>query len=354
MITLFTLLSGIYLLVSGNAAKTEEGIRVYRFDTETARTEYISGVSGIGNPTFVWISKNKKHIYAVGEGNEQTGSANALAFDKKTGKLQLKNTQRSYAGAPCNIILTPREDLVYTANYSGGSITQYPVKEDGTLDSPELIPFTGKSVVAGRQDQSHLHAVNFTPDGRFLMANDLGTDKIHIFPLQKSAATPLDADNAFDLETKAGMGPRHLCWAPNRKFAYLIGELSGEVATISYSKGKFSILQYLMADDYDGAGSGDIHISPDGRFVYASHRLKGDGISIMAVQPDGTLRKVGYQLTGIHPRNFTISPDGRYLLVACRDSNQVEIYSRDKSTGLLSNTGKNIHVPAPMCLQWLK
>jgi len=354
MSVLLALLSSIYLLVSGNAAKSDESIRVYRYDAETAQTTYLSGVSGILNPTFMWISKNQRMVYAVAEGNEQTGSANALTFDKKTAKLELMNVQRTYAGAPCNIILTPREDFAYTANYSNGSITQFPVKRDGTLEEPELIPFTGKSIVADRQEQSHLHAVNFTPDGRYLLANDLGTDKVHVFPLQKSAAAPLEKDNAYDLEVKPGMGPRHLCWAPNRKFAYLVGELSGEVATLAYRNGKFHILQYVMADDYDGAGSADIHISPDGRFVYASHRLKGDGISILEVQKDGTLRKVGYQLTGIHPRNFTISPDGGYLLVACRDSNQVEIYSRDKLTGGLKDTGKRIKVPAPMCLQWIK
>ena len=354
MTNLIVLLSTIYLFVSGNATLDDEGIRVYRFDTKTAETAYVSGVKGVANPTFLWVSKNGQRIYAVGEKSADEATANALSFDKKTGRLTLKNTQKTYAGAPCNIILTPREDYLYTANYSDGSITQYAVRKDGTLNDAELIPFTGKSIVGGRQDQSHLHAVNFTPDGRYLMANDLGTDKIHVFPLQKSDGKPLDKFGAFDFPVKAGMGPRHLCWAPDGRKAYLVGELSGEVLTLSYEKGRFKEVQYVMADENDGAGSGDIHISPDGRFVYASHRLKGDGVSILAVQADGTLRKVGYQTTGIHPRNFTISPDGSYLLVACRDSNQVEIYSRNKATGMLTDTGKRISMNQPMCLQWGK
>jgi len=178
------------------------------------------------------------------------------------------------------------------------------------------------------------------------MANDLGTDRVHLFRNGKV----LEAEE--DIVVNPGAGPRHLCWAPNGKFAYVIGELSGEIFTIKYNGKKFTVKQAVKADTLDAGGSADIHITSDGKFVYASHRLKGDGISIYRVQKDGTLSRVGYQATGIHPRNFAISPNDRYVLVACRDTNEVQIFLRDAETGLLTNIGNRIVMNSPVCLKW--
>ena len=121
---------------------------------------------------------------------------------------------------------------------------------------------------------------------------------------------------------------------------------------IKYNGKKFAIQQSVMADTLDAGGSADIHITSDGKFVYASHRLQGDGISIYRVGKDGTLSRVGYQATGTHPRNFIISPNDRYVLVACRDTNEIQIYSRDAETGLLCDTGNRIMMDRPVCLKW--
>ena len=109
----------------------------------------------------------------------------------------------------------------------------------------------------------------------------------------------------------------------------------------------------MPADTVGAKGSADIHITPDGKFLYASNRLKADGIAIFAVDSDkGTLTKIGYELTGIHPRNFVITPNGRYLLVACRDSNLIQIFEIDKETGLLTDTGEKIETSRPVCLKF--
>ena len=135
------------------------------------------------------------------------------------------------------------------------------------------------------------------------------------------------------------------------KHLYLINELGGTCTVLSYNDGNLTELQTLMADEGGGHGSADIHISPDGRFLYTSHRLKKDGIAIFEInEQTGLLTKVGYQLTGIHPRNFTITPNGKFVLVACRDDNMIQIYRRNARTGLLSDTGKRINVGKPVCL----
>lgn len=352
----------LYLVAGSYSAAADEGIRVFTFDETTGEAVYVSGLTGIENPSFVYPTTDGTRVYAVGENFEEArGTANALAFDVEKGELTLLNTQLTNGDAPCNIIVSPSGEWLYTSNYNGGSVTEFPLAADGTLGEGRVIAFSGTSVDASRQTQPHLHAVNFTPDGEYLLANDLGTDRIHVFP----AAAPLDTALMHDIRVAPGVGPRHLCFSPDGKCAYLLGEISGDVIAFAYdaakkfeadeaSEGSLRELQTLRADSLGAEGSADIHITADGKFLYTSHRLKGDGISIFSVAADGTLEKIGYQPTGIHPRNFTISPNGKWLLVACRDDNVVQIFARDAETGLLTDTGKKIEMPKPVCLQWIE
>ena len=122
-----------------------------------------------------------------------------------------------------------------------------------------------------------------------------------------------------------------------------------------YKDGDLKEMQTIAADTVNAQGSADIHISPDGKFLYASNRLKADGIAIFNIHPDnGMLSKAGYQLTGIHPRNFIITPNGKYLLVACRDSNVIQVYERDADTGLLTDVQQDIKVDKPVCIRFVQ
>lgn len=346
----------LFLLVGSYAPAADEGIKVYRFNQATGEGTYISGLKGIDNPSFLTVSADGKRVYAVGENDMSTSTADALTFDRETGKLAFVNAQPTHGAAPCNIVLSPKEDYVITANYNGGNITLFPVGQHGQLEEGQVIDFKGRGPNKVRQTQPHLHCVLFTPDGRYLLANDLGTDKIHVFPVREKRNEDgewLDRSAAYDIALKPGAGPRHICFAPNGRQAYLITELSGDVVACSYDGNRLEALQYIKADTVGAEGSADIHISPDGKFVYASNRLKADGIAIFRVNPkNGTLTKAGYQLTGLHPRNFIITPNGDYLLVACRDSNVIQVFRRDADTGLLHDTGKSIEMPRPVCLKF--
>jgi 6-phosphogluconolactonase (cycloisomerase 2 family) len=151
----------------------------------------------------------------------------------------------------------------------------------------------------------------------------------------------------------AGTGPRHFDFHPNGRYVYLLGELSGQVLVFDYSSGMLTQKQTIASDTVGAHGSADIHVSPDGRFVYASNRLKADGIAIFTVNPDdGKLTKIGYQPTGLHPRNFAITPNGKYLLVACRDDNKIQVFSIDSKTGLLSDTHRDILLGKPVCVKF--
>ena len=172
----------------------------------------------------------------------------------------------------------------------------------------------------------------------------MGTDKIHKFGINESnEGNYLKVGTPAAFDVAPGSGPRHLDFHPNGKYAYLINELSGAVIAFNYdaNAGNLTQIQTIQADTLSAKGSADIHVSPDGKFLYASNRLKGDGIAIFSInQVDGKLTKVGYQETGVHPRNFVITPNGKFLLVASRDNDVIQIFLIDRVTGLLENTYK--------------
>ena len=346
-------MENMYLLVGSYATPQEEGIKVYTWDNEKGEATYVSGLTGISNPSYQVVSADGERIYSVGEDDGLTSTAHALSFDKANGKLTLMNTQLTQGGAPCYINITPDGKSVITANYMGANISLIPLETSGPLsENVSTIDFKGEGVLKERQSQPHLHCVEFTPDGKFLVANDLGTDKIHVFPLDSDGKP--DEKAGFDVNLEAASGPRHICFSKDGRFAYLINEISGKVTALSYDGKTLTPIQHIESDTVNAQGSADIHLSPDGKFLYASNRLKADGIAIFSVDGEtGLLTKAGYQLTGIHPRNFVLTPDGRYLLVACRDSNLVQIFERNEKTGLLVDTGKRIETSKPVCLKFI-
>lgn len=349
----------LFLLVGSYSSPQAEGIKLFRFNEETCAMSYLDGVKGISNPSYQNISNDGNYIYSVGEDDEELSTVNAIKLDKEKGKLTLLNSQLVGEGAPCYIRVSPDGQFLLTANYMGGSISVFPIEKDGKIGGhPYTIRFKGHGQDSQRQEQPHLHCVEFTPDGKHLVANDLGLDCIHKYPVagngpKVTQSNFIKTNNKKDIKLESGSGPRHICFRPDGKFAYLINELSGAVTVLSYKKELLNPIQYIQSDTVYGRGSGDIHVSPDGKFVYSSNRLKADGIAIFKVDDkNGTLSRVGYQLTGVHPRNFIITPNGRFLLVACRDSNCIQIFSRNVITGALTEVGK-VAVSKPVCLKFI-
>lgn len=342
----------LLLLIGSYNDANQESIQLYSFNQESGQFAYVSGAKGVTNPTFLCTNAAQDVVYAVGEYDEDDkATMNALHLDKQQGSLSLFSTQLNGSGAPCNISLTPDGKQLVSANYTGGSLTFYDLLPNGSLPQPTKLQYTGHGPNAERQEKPHLHAVNFTPDHKYLLANDLGQDCIHVYPMTEQGA---DTTQGYDLQVDPGAGPRHLCFAPDGRYAYLISELSGQIFTLQYDAEQLSMVSSLVADTVQAGGSADIHITRDSQYLYASHRLKADGISIYKVNPaDGSLSRIGYQPTGIHPRNFTLTPNDRYLLVACRDSNAIQIFERDASSGLLKDTGRSIEMPRPMFVSFL-
>lgn len=347
--------NSLYLLAGTYTQKESKGIYVYRFDTISGYSEYVSMIE-VANPSYLAVSKDEKFVYAVSENGKDTDAANAFSFNKESGKLTFINSQPTGGEAPCYITIDSEGEHIITANYSGGSISVFATKEDGSLTPASMVhEFQGKGVDRERQEQPHLHCVQFSPDEEFLFADDLGTDRIHRFEVNKTGEGDyLKVGKPESFKVADGSGPRHLEFHPNGKYAYLITEMGGTVIAFNYKDGILSEFQTVLADTLKAKGSGDIHVSPGGRYLYASNRLKGDGIAIFSIDHEnGSLTKVGYQETAIHPRNFVITPNGKFLLVAGRDSDVIQIFEINKETGLLTNTYKDIELSMPVCLKFI-
>jgi len=346
-----------YMLVGTYTSGTSTGIYVYRLDEETGTVEYISETQAV-NPSYLAFSADERFVYSVGESGREA-VAYAFSFDKKNGKLNLLNSQPTNGAAPCYISVDRTGRFVVTANYSGGSVSVFPLATDGSLKPVEKVfQFEGKGFDANRQDKPHLHCAVFSPDQRYLFAADLGTDQLHKFTTGEAAPfLTMGTPEAYRLEP--GSGPRHLMFHPNGKFAYIINELSGKVTVFRYANGHLEPVQYIASDTSEGVsskGSADIHVSPDGKFLYASNRANTNNIAIFSInESDGKLTLVGHQPTGRHPRNFIITPNGKYLLVANMNSNLIQFFEIDRKTGLLKEDSlKQITIDKPVCLKFIR
>lgn len=339
------------LYVGSYSEPGDSALRVYTLDAATGATKCL-GVLPVANASY-FTQAPSGMIYCVSESDLGNSSVSALR-PRGNGVLpEIVGSQPAGGASPCYIAVSPDDRFVVTANYEGGNVSVYPVDRSGAL-SPmnELISFSGKGPVAERQGQSHPHCIAFTPDGKYMLVDDLGTDRIHQFAVKHNSDSLTAAAPDNDIVIKPGSGPRHIVFNAKGDMAYLINEISDEVTVLKYDGQNLDPVQYIPADTVGAGGAGDIHLSPDGRHLYASLRLKNDGIAVFDVDPStGLLTHKAHIATAGHPRNFTLTPDGRMMLVACRDGNVVEIFAVDPESGALTKTDRIIDVTKPVCVK---
>lgn len=338
---------------------SSEGIYVYRFYTESGRLAYLSRTGGgVDNPSYLCVAPNGKFVYSVNEvGNDRTGSVSAFSFDPKVGTLNLINKQPSGAG-PCYISVDKDQKHVFSANYAGGSLYVYPVGKDGSLGAASQTiqdPATDLGPDKKRQEKPHVHTAILSPDEKHLLYTNLGSDKVHIYKYKASQQQPLSEPSSVSVS--AGDGPRHIDFSANRNYMYVITEMGAHVFTYEYNNGKPKMLQKVSMME-DGStkepGGADIHVTPDGLFLYASNRGTANEIVVYRInQENGMLSFVERHSTGgNHPRNFVIDPTGNFLLVANKNSNNVVVFKINRTTGQLTQTANKIEIDSPSCLKF--
>lgn len=337
--------------------RPDHGLFVYSFDEGTGALELVAHGEDLTNPSFLTVSPDGRTLYACTESKmEGLGSVTALAFDSVKGDLRLLNKQPSGGENPVHVTVDPSGRWVVNTNYTEASLSVFPVQADGSLgERAQHLRFKeGSLALQGRQDAAHLHAAVLDPDNNYMYVTDLGGDRIRVFHFDAEAPLPLLPADSMTIRTAPGSGPRHLAFHPNGQTAYCIEELGGTIAVYNVDQGRLSLLERLPAYAKRPAvgNSADIHISSDGLFLYSSNRgPEENSLSIHRIDPTtGRLTLVDHEpTTGDQPRNFTLDPSGRFLLVANLASNEIVIFRRDTATGLLKKQGST-KVPRPSCL----
>jgi 6-phosphogluconolactonase len=332
-----------------------KGIYVYEFDSNTGDFVLKNATENVVNPSYLTVSNDGKFVYSVNE-NGQKSTVSSFGFDSKSGKLEFINSEDSKGADPCYIINDDKNVIV--ANYSGGNISVFGKNKDGSLTAAkQVVQHFGKSVNTKRQQSPHVHMVYFSPDKKYVFANDLGTDKVYVYQYNPNSANEiLKLKSSIDI--KSGSGPRHLTFSKDGKQVYLLQELDGTITVFNYKQGvlKNRDETSIVAKNFVGdIGSADIHISPDGKFLYATNRGSANDISVFRILKNGKLKFLERTSTfGNGPRNFSIDPSGNFLLAANQRSNEIIIFKRDKITGSLTDTRKKIELCSPVCLVFTK
>jgi len=343
------------LLFVGTYTKScdSDGIYIYEFDTETAEATLIASTQDIISPSFLSISPDGKFVYSVNENGDES-TISVFAFDSDNNEIRLLNQQDSHGASPCHIV--DDANYVIVANYAGGNIAVFDKAADGSLAGiRQIVQHHGSGPNRKRQEKAHVHMTVFSPDGKYLLVNDLGADEICVYDFDsKAAGDVLSLRKKYKL--KPGSGPRHLTFSRDGRHVYLLHELDGTLTTFAYDDGKLTEIDEttIVQNGFTGEiGGGDIHIDNTGRFLYATNRGDANTISAFEIADGGKPINVETISTkGKGPRNFAISPDNKFLLIGHQESNEIVVFCINQQTGKLSDTGKRISLCSPVCLKF--
>jgi 6-phosphogluconolactonase len=342
-----------------------EGIYAYRLDSASGALTYTNQMMATVDPSFVAIEPQNRYLYAVNEvaefAGQSGGAISAFAIDAQTGGLTLLNQQPSHGAAPCHLSVDQTGKYVLVANYGGGSVAMFPIREDGRLgEATDFIQHAGSSVNPQRQAGPHAHSITIDPANRFAFAADLGLDKIMIYRLDLDRGKLVPNDVQPWVEVQAGAGPRHFDFHPSARYAYVINELDSTMTAFAYDAANGTLQEIQTVSTLPAGFTGrnytaDVHVHPSGKFVYGSNRGH-DSIVIFAIDEDtGKLTLVGHEPTqGETPRNFAIDSTGTFLLAANQNSDTVVTFRIDQGTGKLEPTGHVAEVPTPVCLKLIR
>ncbi|WP_409299746.1 lactonase family protein [Peribacillus sp. SCS-155] len=333
-----------------------DSIGIYRFILDVGK-ELIRDVqpaAQLDNPTYLTLNKGNTKLFAVVKEGDSGGVA-SFAITGDAGELEPINTQVLPGASPCHISVDS-SGLVVSANYHKGTVEAYFSDiHSGELSKPvSIIQHEGSGPNQERQEKPHAHFAGFTPDAKYVVAVDLGIDKIITYSREHGKLVEVNS-----LAVTAGSGPRHLVFHPTGKYAYVMTELSNEVIVLQYNSenGSFSEFQKelaIPADFTENSQGSAIHISSDGRFLYAGNRGH-DSIAVFRVdQETGKLGFIEHTHTEGHwPRDFVLDPSEKFLIASNQESNNLILYSRDETTGKLKLLQTGVTVPAPVCIKFI-
>jgi len=336
----------------------DQGIFAARFDELTGQLIPLGLAFEVERPTWLTSDPAQPILYSVSEvGNAGDREGEVLSFtvDAVTGQLRLLGRTTSGGGGATHLALDRESGALFVANFGGGQVAAIPVDRAGGLSPLSSLQATAGSGPHRRQQGPHPHGVTLDPSRRFLLAPDMGADRVFLFRYDSTARTLSVADPAF-VALPSGSGPRLLVFGRDGRFAYLLTELSAEVFTFAWDGGLGCLTQVgriaLDAPDAEGARSAAaIFLSLDGRFLYVSNRATG-AIHVLAIdEATGGLTDIQQIASGgAMPWSIEIAPSGRWLIVANQASDLLIVFAVDRASGRLTPTEASLAVPKPTAI----
>jgi 6-phosphogluconolactonase (cycloisomerase 2 family) len=326
------------------------------------------------NPSCLALNAAGTRLYSANETltyeGAPTGSVSAYEIERPSGRLKLMNTVASEGAGPCHLSLHQSGKWAFVANYYGGTSAVLPVNAAGELGkatdvkrhSGVLGPGRASSAPPGSfawsgHDRTHSHMIHSDPSGRFVLAADLGLDRILVWNFDAKAGKLIPNDPPT-VAFAPGDGPRHFVFHPNGRLLYSLQEEGSTLVTFDYdgATGRLKAKQTISSLPAGFAGTNytsELAVSPDARFVYAANRLH-DTIAWFAIAADGTLRFDAEESTrGDYPRYFTFDPSGRFVYVCNQRADAIVSMRVNRETGALTHTGQYTPVGTPSFLAFL-
>ena len=343
-------------------AGRSDGIYLVSMDQRSGKLRQVGSVSSGANPSFLTIHPNGRVLYAVNELEKYSGKASggvsSFAIASDTGALTKRNEQPSEGGAPCYLTVDRSGRVVLVANYVGGNVALLPIQADGTLaHAAHVVQHAGTGPNAKRQEAPHAHCIVTDPSNRFVLAADLGVDRVFVYRLDLDGKELRHVEGG-DAVMRAGAGPRHIAFHPVLPLVFVANELDSTVATLRFDaeRGKLSPVSTISTIPAGWTGTNypaDIHTASSGRTLYVSNRGHNSIAVFSVAASTGALALEQVVSTkGDWPRNFSLDPTGRWLLVANQRSNSIVVFERDQKSGRLKPSQSSLAVPSPVCLHF--
>lgn len=329
---------------------TSEGIYKMHIDTNEGKLVLDGVAAKSEQPSYLAFSDNQKYVVAVNETSDEKlpnkdGMVSLFSVDAKTGDLTFINKVPSGGAHPCHVSLDA-DNNVFVANYTGGNVGVFQIKEGKLTEKDQLIQYEGKGPNTSRQEAAHAHFSKYFSKKKSVATVDLGSDKVHIYNVEENKLT-----ESTTISVTAGSGPRHVMWSPNGKFLYILNELSCKIALYAMSDDGLQLVEEvstLPKDFVDPNTCAALKVSNDGKFLYASNRGH-NSIAVFAIDSkSGKLENIEYaKVFGDSPRDFSLTPKQDYIVISNQQSNNVVLLERDKKTGTLEYKDE-VELPMPV------
>lgn len=341
-----------YTLYLGSYTKREsKGVHQITLNTEQKKLVDYQLIAEVDSPTYITFSSDREKMYTISKEEDGGGVTSFNRNENGTYEKIASNTSEDVP--PCYIALDEKRNLIFTTSYHGGFLSVYKENEDGSITLADRVKHEGSSTHKN-QDAPHTHYADFSPDQKYLMVCDLGTDEVYSYRVADDGKLTESARYT----AQAGTGPRHLVFHPNGRIVYLLGELSSELEVLEYnnSDGSLTYIDRIstIPESHTTFNSGAaIRVSTDGKYVYSSNRGH-DSIAVFKVSDeDYTLSLVErVSSEGNTPRDFNFAPGEAYLVVGHQDSDNLTLFERDDFTGKLTLLEKDVYAPECVCIKY--